>query len=114
MLYRVYVGRTCWPYHSDDSLLQKKIIHQVGMVCLQLSQLSIFVQPISLFYDNFRKNGPIYIDIYIFRVASISTFQNSLTFPWPFQKIFPDFWVRVQLLNISIDIQISLFLRKYT
>ena len=47
------------------------------------------------------------------RVASTSSFQASLTFPWPFQKIFPDFGVRVQLLNISIDIHISFFLCKY-
>ena len=32
--------------------------------------------------------------------------------PWPFQKIFSDFGVRVKLLNITIDIHISLFLCK--
>ena len=35
------------------------------------------------------------------RVASTSTFRNSLTFPRPFQKIFPDFGVCVQLLTHS-------------
>ena len=33
--------------------------------------------------------------------------------PCLFQKSFLDFWVCVQLLNISIDIQINLFLCKY-
>ena len=49
----------------------------------------------------------------IIRVASTSTFQNFLTFSWPFQKIFADFGVLVQLLNVTIDIHISLFLCKY-
>ena len=43
------------------------------------------------------------------RVASTSAFQNYLTFP----ENFPDFGVHTQLLNISIDIHISLFLCKY-
>ena len=45
------------------------------------------------------------LEFFPYRVASTSTFQNSPNFP--------HIGVRVQLLNISIDIHINLFLCKY-